>query len=110
MATGFSPPLNVDHMFGGWLQGRNKLLKSVFLLGAVVLCRALWICRNDLVFKKKKSIVLLCRLSLRQHIGFRVGLFSRGRRFSTSAPSCNGVANIDEGGLSVFFPDAWVAI
>lgn len=53
MATGFNPPHNVEHMFGGWLLGLNKILKSVFLLGAAVLCWALWTGRNDLVFEKK---------------------------------------------------------
>jgi hypothetical protein len=38
MAIGFNPPRDVDHMFGGWLQGLNKVLKPVFLLGAAVLC------------------------------------------------------------------------
>jgi hypothetical protein len=46
---------NVDHMFGDWLQGFNKTLKIMFLLGAAIFCWALWICRNDLVFKKKLS-------------------------------------------------------
>jgi hypothetical protein len=81
MATGFNPPHNVEHMFGGWLQGLNKILKYVFLLGAAVLCWALWTGRNDLVFEKKNSTALLCRLSCRRHIGFHGGLVYRGRRF-----------------------------
>jgi hypothetical protein len=53
MATGINQPQNVDHMFGDWLQGFNSVLKPLLLLGAAVLCWALWICRNDLVFEKK---------------------------------------------------------
>jgi hypothetical protein len=40
-------------MFGDWLHGFNSVIKTVFLLGATVICWALWICRNDLVFEKK---------------------------------------------------------
>jgi hypothetical protein len=78
MATGFSPPLNVDHMFGGWLQGRNKLLKSVFLLGAVVLCRALWICRNDLVFKKKNLLFSFAGYPYDNTLAFELGYSLEG--------------------------------
>jgi hypothetical protein len=53
MATGINQPQNVDHMFVDWLQGFNSVLKPMLLLGATVLCWALWICRNDLVFEKK---------------------------------------------------------
>ncbi|WVZ62069.1 hypothetical protein U9M48_011857, partial [Paspalum notatum var. saurae] len=49
IATGINQPQNVNHMFGDWLQGFNKTSKTVFLLGAAVLCWALWIGRNDLV-------------------------------------------------------------
>ena len=73
MATGINQPQNVDHMFGDWLQGFNSMLKPLLLLGAAVLCWALWICRNDLVFEKKKSCVLLCRLSIWRHRSYQVG-------------------------------------
>jgi hypothetical protein len=56
VSTGINQSQNVDHMFGDWLQGFNSVLKPMLLLGAAVLCWALWICRNDLVFEKK----LLC--------------------------------------------------
>jgi hypothetical protein len=36
------------------------VLKPLLLLGATVLCWALWICRNDLVFEKK----ILCSLQV----------------------------------------------
>jgi hypothetical protein len=80
MATGFNSPWRScaglfvwDNICFGILQGLNKILKSVFLLGATVLCWALCLGKN--------SIVLLCRLSCRRHIGFHVGLFYRGRRY-----------------------------
>jgi hypothetical protein len=44
---------NLVHMFGPWLRGFNKVRKSLFLIGAAVLCWSLWFCRNYLVFKKK---------------------------------------------------------
>jgi hypothetical protein len=42
-------------MFGSWLCGLSKELKSLALLGAAATCRSLWLCRNDLVFKKKRT-------------------------------------------------------
>jgi hypothetical protein len=64
MATGINQPQNVDHMFGDWSQGFNIVLKPMLLLGAAVLCWALWIYRNDLVFEKK----LLCSLLQAIHL------------------------------------------
>lgn len=55
ITTGINQPHNVDHMFEDWLQGFNKTLETVFLLGATVLCWDLWISRNNLVFKGKLS-------------------------------------------------------
>jgi hypothetical protein len=52
-ATGINQPQNVNHMFGDWLHGFNSGIQIVFLLGATVICWALWICRNDLVFEEK---------------------------------------------------------
>jgi hypothetical protein len=46
-------------MFGDWLQGFNSALKPMLLLVAALLCWALWICRNDLVFEKKTLVFSL---------------------------------------------------
>jgi hypothetical protein len=73
MATGFNPPHNVEHMFGGWLQGLNKILKYVFLLGAAVLCWALWTGRNDLVFEKKTLLLSFAGYLVGVTLAFTVG-------------------------------------
>ena len=52
-ASGLSQPHSVSNMFGSWLCGLSKDLKSLALLGAAATCWSLWLCRNDLVFEKK---------------------------------------------------------
>ena len=42
-------------MFGSWLCGLSKKLKWLALLGAAATCWPLWLCRNDLVFEKKRT-------------------------------------------------------
>jgi hypothetical protein len=40
-------------MFGTWLWGLDKEQKSLALMGAAAICRAIWRCRNDIVFDQK---------------------------------------------------------
>ena len=54
-ASGLSQPHSVSSMFGSWLCGLSKELKSLALLGAAATCWSLWLCRNDLVFEKKRT-------------------------------------------------------
>ena len=58
-ASGLSQPHSVSNMFGSWLCGLSKELKSLTLLGAAATCWSLWLCRNDLVFEKKHTCSLL---------------------------------------------------
>jgi 4-hydroxybenzoate polyprenyltransferase len=41
-------------MFGSWLYGVKKELRSLVLLGAGVIAWSIWLYRNDIVFEKKK--------------------------------------------------------
>ena len=107
MATGFNPPHNVEHMFGGWLLGLNKILKSVFLLGAAVLCWALWTGRNDLVFEKKLYCSPLQVILSASHCLSRWAILQRE---GGSTYGCNRITNLGEGGHGVFLPEARVAI
>jgi hypothetical protein len=43
-------------MFNGWLNGVNKDVKVLFLLGGAATCWSIWLRRNDIVFEKKKII------------------------------------------------------
>jgi hypothetical protein len=40
----------MDQLINGWLFGINRKLKSQMLAGAVDMCWAIWISRNDVVF------------------------------------------------------------
>jgi hypothetical protein len=54
VATGLFPPRSVSNMFGNWLQGIRKDLKSLILLGVATICWTIWLCRNNMVFDKRK--------------------------------------------------------
>ena len=53
-AFNLSPPLSIENLFGNWLNGIPKLLKSQLLVGASALCWSIWLCRNDAVFNKNR--------------------------------------------------------
>jgi 4-alpha-glucanotransferase len=42
-------------MFGSWLYGVKKELRSLVLLGEGVMAWSIWLHRNDIVFEKKKN-------------------------------------------------------
>jgi hypothetical protein len=50
------PPTSFVNLFGSWLHGLCPKLRNQILLGATALCWAIWLNRNDMVFKKAKSI------------------------------------------------------
>src|SRR6266542_6914283 len=47
-----SSPLSVQHLFSGWLRGVDKKLKLLIVVGAIAMCWAIWLSRNDMVFDK----------------------------------------------------------
>jgi hypothetical protein len=54
-ALGLSQPRSVFNIFGSWLWGLEKYLKSLILLGAAATCWSLWLCRNDIIFRNKHN-------------------------------------------------------
>jgi hypothetical protein len=47
-----SPPTNVTNMFGNWLNGIDKKVKSQIRIGVCALVWTIWNCQNDVVFSK----------------------------------------------------------
>ncbi len=43
-------------MFDGWLQCVDKEKSKLILVGALALCWALWLCRNDRVLDKSPFV------------------------------------------------------
>jgi hypothetical protein len=43
---------SINHMYGDWLHGLNTRAKSLIMVGVAMLCWALWLSRNDIVFEK----------------------------------------------------------
>ena len=56
---GIHPPSSISDMFGSWLHGIGAKLKNQILLGAVALCWAMWLNRNDVVFNNAKTNTFL---------------------------------------------------
>jgi hypothetical protein len=56
VALGVSIPHRVSHLFGTWLEWISTMLKPIILLGTAVTIWSIWLCKNDLVFEKKKLL------------------------------------------------------
>jgi hypothetical protein len=52
-SLGLNPPRSVRHAFGNCLFGLPSKTKYLVISGVDVICWAIWISRNDLVFDKK---------------------------------------------------------
>jgi hypothetical protein len=52
---GVQPPTSFANLFGSWLHGLHLKLKNQIMLGATLLCWAIWLNRNDMVFNKANS-------------------------------------------------------
>jgi hypothetical protein len=49
-------PLNIFHMFNGWLNGIKKKLMYKIMVGASALCWAIWLSRNEMVFNNTRVV------------------------------------------------------
>jgi hypothetical protein len=54
-ATNLQQPRSIHHMFGSWLNNQQSKLKNLIWVGVAALCWAIWRCRNDVIFKKRKT-------------------------------------------------------
>ena len=54
LATGLTPPRTISHVLGNWLSNFDNNERCVILVGAAVLCWAIWRCRSDIIFNKTK--------------------------------------------------------
>jgi hypothetical protein len=75
VSTGLLPPRSVTNMFGSWLRRISVDIKPFVPLGATTFCWSMWLCRNDMVFEKRKLLLLLYRLFIRLSTSFVHGLF-----------------------------------
>jgi hypothetical protein len=51
-----TPPVNIAHMFAGWLNEINKKLMYKILVGASAFCWAIWLTRNDMFFYNTRVV------------------------------------------------------
>jgi hypothetical protein len=47
-------PRSVNDIFGAWLRGFQYKQRNCVLLGVAVVCWAIWLSRNDVVFQRSK--------------------------------------------------------
>ena len=67
MSFGISPPHNINHLFGSWLNGVDKRVKHQIRVGICALLWAMWHVRNDLTFNKTKNASFLQVIPLATH-------------------------------------------
>jgi hypothetical protein len=48
---GIQPPTSFSHILGSWLRGFSKSLKNQCTVGTIALCWAIWLNRNEVVFR-----------------------------------------------------------
>jgi hypothetical protein len=49
---GLSTPINIHHVFGGWVQGMNDKDRKILLVGVGAILSSIWLSWNDIVFNK----------------------------------------------------------
>lgn len=52
---GFQTPVDNSDMFGPWVHNCPRKYRSHVLIGAIAVCWAVWMSRNDIVFNKSSS-------------------------------------------------------
>jgi len=52
---GIVPPSSITNMLGTWLRGFNLRSRKLLLIGATAMCWAIWLSRNEVVFKQNKT-------------------------------------------------------
>lgn len=55
ISFGIQPPSNIKNLFGSWFRNASIKIRNLILIGAAVLCWAIWLTMNDVVIKKSKS-------------------------------------------------------
>lgn len=48
---GIQPPASVPNMLGSWVRGFPRKIRNQMIIGAAALCWAMWLNRNDVLFK-----------------------------------------------------------
>jgi len=51
-AFGIYPPYCAADLFGSWRRNFPSKFQKAILIGALAFCRAIWMSRNDVIFKK----------------------------------------------------------
>jgi hypothetical protein len=79
MALNISPPLNINNLFGTWLNGLPKTEKVHIRVGTYAISWAIWHVRNDFIFNKSHFPLFFYRLFLWLSIGSVYGPISNLR-------------------------------
>jgi len=99
IASNLYSPKSVANVFGNWLHGIDKKLRTIIRVGAIAVIWSLWLSRNDKVFNDKSVSpmqVLYCCTSI---IRFVVYLTTSG----TSRPLYGVMCMTGTGGEGHFF-------
>ena len=58
IASNLYPPRSVANIFGNWLHGVDRKLRTIIRVGAIAVIWSLWLCRNDKVFNDKNCSLM----------------------------------------------------
>jgi len=94
-------------MFGSWMSGLNKNLRSLSFLGAAATVWSLWLNRNDIVFEKKKILLSFAGYLYYYPLATHVGCATEGRPTNYLD---GGYAMFGASGQGIFYPGSWMAI
>jgi len=106
IALNLAKPQSISHMFGSWLYGVKKELRSLVLLGAGVIAWSIWLHRNDIVFERKTLFSFagyLYSYPSTSFLGYSPAVGYAGY-------SCSGLATVGAGGEGLLLPGVWVAV
>ena len=103
IASNLYPPKSVANVFGNWLHGIDKKLRTVIRVGAIAVIWLLWLSRNDKVFNDK-DVSHMQVLYLTWYSPYVVHLTACG----TSRPLYGGMCTARRGGKGHFYT-TWVA-
>ena len=48
----FQPPSDMTHLFGPWTKSFDPKIRNQVIVGVAMMCRAIWLSRNDTIFNK----------------------------------------------------------
>jgi hypothetical protein len=94
ISFGIQPPSSISNLFGSWGRSFPSNLRKTILIGASALCWAIWLSRNDVIFKNSTTDSFL-QVIFRATYGIRCwSLLSKEEERSFLKKNCQRLENV----------------